>query len=281
MQVADARVSVFCDQDLAMRIERAEAEFMASCAEGVDDLGVAPGFAMPIADGFATYSGPGAPFNKVSGLGFGVIPGVADLVAVEAAFAAEGAPVQVELSTLGDPAFGAALTERGYRLVAFENVLGRPVPGPVPSLRPSNVEVRRADGLESEWMNVVLDGVEQPDQEGVPAHEEFSRKTVERSVAAMVRSGARQYVALHDRRVVGGASFRVAGGLAQMTGAATAPSHRRRGVQTALLAARLEEAASVGCDFAVVTTEPASRSHANIQKIGFDLLYSRAILVKV
>jgi len=69
-------------------------------------------------------------------------------------------------------------------------------------------------------------------------------------------------------------------GIAQLTGAATAPAHRRRGVQTALLLARLTDAAAAGCDIAVVTTQPGSRSQRNVQRRGFDLLYTRAVLVK-
>jgi hypothetical protein len=40
-----------------------------------------------------------------------------------------GAPVQIELSQLADPAISALLGERGYRLEAFENVLGRALTG--------------------------------------------------------------------------------------------------------------------------------------------------------
>jgi ribosomal protein S18 acetylase RimI-like enzyme len=69
-------------------------------------------------------------------------------------------------------------------------------------------------------------------------------------------------------------------GVAQLTGAATAPAYRRRGVQTALLSARLVEAARAGCDIAVVTTQPGSKSQQNVQRRGFHLLYTRAILVK-
>ena len=69
-------------------------------------------------------------------------------------------------------------------------------------------------------------------------------------------------------------------GIAQFTAAATAPAHRRRGVQTALLLARLTDAAAAGCDIAVVTTQPGSRSQQNAQRRDFDLLYTRAVLVK-
>ena len=66
----------------------------------------------------------------------------------------------------------------------------------------------------------------------------------------------------------------------QLTGAATVPAHRRRGVQTALLSARLADAAAAGCDVAVITTQPGSKSQQNAQRQGFDLLYTRAVLVK-
>ena len=59
-----------------------------------------------------------------------------------------------------------------------------------------------------------------------------------------------------------------------------APDHRRRGIQTALLSARLAAAAAAGCDIAVITTQPGSRSQQNAQRQGFDLLYTRAILVR-
>ena len=69
-------------------------------------------------------------------------------------------------------------------------------------------------------------------------------------------------------------------GVAQLTGAATAPEYRRRGVQTALLSTRLADAAGAGCDIAVVTTQPGSKSQENVQRRGFHLLYTRAVLVK-
>jgi len=96
-----------------------------------------------------------------------------------------------------------------------------------------------------------------------------------------VAAGAVRYAALRDGIMAGGAGMRLAeGGVAQFTGAATLPAHRRRGVQTALLAARLADAAAADCDIAVVTTQPGSKSQQNVQRHGFDLLHTRAILVK-
>jgi len=58
------------------------------------------------------------------------------------------------------------------------------------------------------------------------------------------------------------------------------PGAPPKGIQAALLSARLADAAAAGCDTAVVTTQPASTSQHNVQRRGFDLLYTRAIVVK-
>ena len=43
---------------------------------------------------------------------------------------------------------------------------------------------------------------------------------------------------------------------------------------------RLADAQAAGCDLAVVTTAPGSRSQDNVMRRGFKLLYTRAVLVK-
>ena len=75
-------------------------------------------------------------------------------------------------------------------------------------------------------------------------------------------------------------SVRVHDGVAQFCGASTLPQHRGRGVQTALLAHRMTDAARQGATLAVVTTQPGSKSQENAQKHGFDLLYARNVLRK-
>src|SRR5919107_293580 len=276
------RSSLFCDTALAERVERVEAELIARASEAADrrKIGTA-GFVIRIAGGVATFAEEGSPFNKVAGLGFGGVPSVAALDEIERAFAACGAPVQIELAHLADPAIGALLTDRGYRLVSFENVLGLALEGEAERATPPGVEVRASGDDEfGLWLDVVADGFAHPDTQGVPSHEEFPREVLERAVRDVVAAGVMRYVALRDGVIAGGASFRMAEGVAQLTGAATAPVHRRRGVQSALLSTRLADAAAGGCDIAVVTTQPASKSQENVQRQGFDLLYTRAVLVK-
>jgi N-acetylglutamate synthase-like GNAT family acetyltransferase len=114
----------------------------------------------------------------------------------------------------------------------------------------------------------------------VPSRETFPREALERAERDFVAAGVARYAALRNGVLVGAASLRIAEGIAQSAGAATAPAHRRQGVQTALIAVRLADAAAAGCDAAVVTTQPGSRSQQNMQRRGFDLLYTRAVLVK-
>jgi GNAT superfamily N-acetyltransferase len=276
------RVPLFCDTDMAERIERVEAELIASACEAADHRRTdTAGFVIPIAGGVATFAEEGSPFNKVAGLGFAGVPSADALDEVERVFAACGAPVQVELAHLAEPAIGALLTERGYRLVSFENVLGLGLADELERVTPPGVEVRPSgdDELEA-WLAVVADGFANPDTQGLPSHEEFPREVLERAERDFVVAGVMPYVALRDGVVAGGASFHMAEGVAQLTSAATAPAHRRRGVHSALLSARLADAAAAGCDIAVVTTRPASKSQENVQRRGFDLLYTRAVLVK-
>jgi GNAT superfamily N-acetyltransferase len=279
--VSAGRLPLFCDTALAGRIERAEAQLIVEASEGARRMADAAGFVIPIAGGVASFAREDSPFNKVAGLGFAGMPSPAALGEIERAFAARGAPVQIELAHLADPAIGALLTGRGYRLVSYENVLGLALTGEPAQVTPAGIEVRPSgdDELET-WLEVVVDADLHPDTQGVPSHEEFPREVLTGAERDLVTAaGVVRYAAWRDGVIAGGASFHIAEGIAQFTGAATAPAHRRRGIQTALLSARLADAAAVGCDIAVVTTQPGSKSQQNVQRRGFDLLYTRAVLV--
>lgn len=273
---------LFASTELAARIERAERSLIEDSARAA--RGARPGldaFVRPVAGGAACYAGPGSPLNKVAGLGFGGAPTDAELDDVEREYARRACPVQVELGSLADPALGATLTARGYRLVGFENVLGL-APGADDPTSAPHIDVRpcSADDLD-EWIDLVVDGFAAPDVEGVASHESFDRAAIEGAIRDMAgAAGMTRYIARVDGRAAGAASMRTHEGVAHLCGAATLPPLRRRGVQTALLARRLRDAATRGCDLAVMTTLPGSKSQENAQRRGFAPLYTRAVLVK-
>ncbi len=274
---------------LAARLERAECAMAVAFGElaraRCDDALIAP-----LGGAAAVYGGPGEPFNKLAGLGFAPLDD--DVLAeVEREFDSRHAPLQVELAVLADHEIATRLAKRGYHLVNFENVLGLELSGAAIDRAAAEYEkhttngitVRRTVDAEAPvWIDAVASGFAHADVfDGPPSHETFARESLERVYRdfALV-PGLVSYLAHRDGAIAGGGALRIRDGLAQLCGAATLPDHRRRGVQSALLRARLVDAAREGCDLAVVTTQPASKSQENVQRAGFSLLYARAIMIR-
>jgi GNAT superfamily N-acetyltransferase len=275
---------------MAARIERAECRTVLAFAAEVGSRG-ADVMIHEIGGASAVFGGPGQPFNKLAGLGFAEPLDPDAMSRVERAYDEREAELRVELSTLADPSVGILLTRRGYELVGYENVLGLPLDASLQDRlqiaaaadAARGVIVSRAGADETAtWIETVTDGFFHPDVfDGPPPTESFDREAILDMMAASTAvPGLALYLARRERAVAGGGSVRILERLAQLSGASTLPVHRRRGVQSALLRARLLDAARQGCDLAIVTTEPASKSQENVQRAGFDLLYSRAVLIR-
>jgi GNAT superfamily N-acetyltransferase len=271
---------LFADIALARRVEAAECDLVTAAGEEARKR-LPEALVIPLAGGAAVFAGAGVPWNKMIGLGFDGLPSSAELERVELEFERRGAPLQAEVSTLADAEVARTLTRRGYQLLGFENVLGRAL------------QVRDAgEGTEgltigpvgagdvAAWVDTMITGFEHADTQGVPSHESYERQVLERVMTELATvPGFRGYLARRKGEVAGGGSLRISGTVALLCGAATLPAHRRRGIQTALLDARLRDAAEAGCDLAIVTVQPGSKSQENVQRQGFSLLYSRAHLV--
>ncbi|MBL8880762.1 MAG: hypothetical protein JNG88_16735 [Phycisphaerales bacterium] len=276
---------MFAGVDLARRIEAGTCKLHEESArQAARRLGQCV-FARPLAGGVAVYAEPGSPLNKIAGLGFGGALGETEIGEIEQAYAQRGCAVQVELSSLGDPAIGAMLSRRGYVLMGHEHVLGLPLrPEELKPRSPvaREIEVTLSDKHDFEkWLDVVVSGFASPDDQGIASHESFPRDVIRNCMADMCAvPGFARYMAGLGGEPAGGASLYTGAGIAQLCGAATLPQHRRKGVQTALFETRLCDAAATGCDLAVITTMPGSKSQENAQRRGFALLYSRAVMVK-
>jgi GNAT superfamily N-acetyltransferase len=272
---------MFATLSLARQIDLAEASLSADLGEASARRDPAGAFVRALGGGVAVYAGPSSPMNKIIGAGFDGPPAPGELTAVEEAFFERGAPVRAEVASLADPEWCRLLTARGYQLHGFENVLGRDLSVQEPNNPAASGIIVTLSADRREWMDVVVEGFAAPDTGVVSAPgESFPREAVEQAMADVASArGFVQYVAQIDGRIVGGASQRITNGVAQLCGAATLPPFRRRGVQSALLYARLHDARRAGCTIAVVTTEPGSKSQENVQRSGFELLYTRAILI--
>jgi GNAT superfamily N-acetyltransferase len=273
---------MFADRALAARIEHAEARLSEDVARSVQRANPeARVLVLPIADGLAVYGGPASPINKVIGIGLDGPLDAVQRAEVEEAWRARGEPVRVELSILADPVFCATLSDRGYRLHGFENVLGRTLEAlEEPSPRGVSVELLH-DRDRRAWLDIAVAAFLDLDGTGSVADDALPRAEMERVLLDFATApGFTRYLARIDGRPVGEAVLRIDGRLAQMAGAGTLPSFRGRGVQKALVHRRLADARGQGCDLAVVTTSPGTRSQENVMRRGFQLLYTRAILIK-
>jgi GNAT superfamily N-acetyltransferase len=273
---------VFATPELAARIDRAEGRLCAGIARQIAAQASDEGTdIVEIGGGVAVFAGLGSPTNKMIGVGFEGVPRADALDAVEQIFAARHAPLQAEVSTLADPAFHAGLVSRGYQPHGFENVLGNPLSG-VDRAASSDIVVEPVPPARlAEWVEIMVTAFAVPDVGGVGGDSVPPSAEVRRWTTLSVQVPGFEIVAARiGHEWAGGGSLRTDGRIAQLCGAATLPAFRRRGVQSALLAWRLARAREAGCEVAVVTTQPASKSQQNAQRAGFHLLYSRQLLVR-
>jgi hypothetical protein len=217
--------------------------------------------------------------NKIIGVGLDAPVDLVALAAVEDELRVRREPVRVELATLALPEAGAMLTARGYRLVGFENVLLRSPPSSAASSSEIRIERVTPATLDA-WRSALVDGFAASDDSGVPV-DHLARDAIAVAIDDVLATpDFDRYLAFVDGALAGAASMRVHDGVALLTGSATLPAQRRRGVQAALLAARLDDAHARGAELASITTAPGSQSQANAMRRGFALVYARAILVR-
>jgi GNAT superfamily N-acetyltransferase len=274
---------MFADAPLAARIDRAEAAMCAHIAESVR-IGKpesAP-LVLPIGGGQAVYVGPSSPVNKVIGLGFDADLDLVALERIEREWGRRSEPVRIEMSVLTDPALGLALSDRGYKLHGFENVLGLQITPEVAGPQAGGVAVELAADAEwGTWIDIAVDAFTNPDGTGSVPPDALTRDHLREVIEEMMSvPGFIRYLARIEGEAVGEAAMRIDGELAQLAGAGTRPHARGRGVPKALLRRRLADAGAAGCTLAVVTTAPGTRSQDNVMRRGFELLYTRAILIK-
>jgi len=260
----------FVDIDFARRLEMAEM-IVPDCVEALRRYGPCdPIAAEHVAGGIAFFGGVDYPVNQTVGMGLGGEVTAADLDRIEDFFRSRGVASTVVVSPLADESLRAVLGQRGYAIAEFNSVLIRRIDPEEPFTMPAGVTIERvtAETLQP-WMYAIAKGFE---QDIVVAEEVFG------GFAAL--PGALAFLARIAGNVVGGCGGRVIpeARVAALFGTATLPEYRRRGVQTALIAQRLHEAAKAGCEYAVVCTHPGSGSQRNMERRGFRLAYTKVVM---
>jgi GNAT superfamily N-acetyltransferase len=261
----------FADRQLAQRLERTEATACAQYVEararknprsGAEWIDVGGTYAM-----FDTVESP-----ITQSFGLGMFEPVTDesLAKLETFFRDHGATPHHEVSPIAGKDLAVFLSAKGYEPFEFTSVMYQILSEgaaanydskPIPS-----ISIKNEPDADT-WVAASVRGwSEFVEYAGVM--EDLARTGFE-------REGAVSLLAEVDGQPAGTASLCIHEGVALMSGASTIPAFRNRGVQRALLNARVEHAIAAGCDLLMMCAEPGSASQRNAERVGFRIAYTR------
>lgn len=268
----------FIDIDLARRVEMAEANAGRECADAFHRLHPEfPIAVQEIAGGIAVFAGSDSPVTQAIGVGLNGPVADAELDALAAFFKSRNAPAALELCPLIDMSLYERLAARGYKLLEVSDVLLfddlAQALAARPPAAPPGVSIRAATRDDSQlWTHTVA--------QGFAEHFPVTQSMLNVMEGFCHRSGPCSFLLAYvDGEPAGGGVVSAYQGVAGLFGASTLPAFRRRGVQSALLSARLAWARKHGCELAVSIAQPGSISHRNIERFGFRVAYTRTKLV--
>jgi hypothetical protein len=260
---------VFADLDLARRLERTEGRSCREFAEARRRVSPESGATwIECAGAYAVFEGVDSPVTQSFGLGLFEPLTPAALDAIEQFFTSRGVVPVHEVSPLTGVATLDLLCARGYRPIEISSVLWRFVEIPAQG-HDRHVTVRVAEGHEADlWAQLSARGwaSEQPELQGFI--ESFGK-------VVFACDHNVNFIADLDGEPGAAGTLSLQEGVALFGGASTVPAMRCRGLQAALLGARMRYACEQGCDLAMMVTEAGSQSQRNAERQGFRIAYTR------
>jgi ribosomal protein S18 acetylase RimI-like enzyme len=283
---------ISCDASLAAALEGAEAEI---CRAFCNAAAVThPGSnirSIEAAGGVGLFYGPSDPLNSIKGAGFDTDFDKAKWLELESAFHTTGSPVVIDLCPLAGDPFLSMLADRGYRTAAFETVTvcsleaDHAIEGASHDPAISVFFVAPSDTVGTAAWNRVLNVGFADGGEPIKFAVDFARVRAHLAATEATPSTF-MLLATVNGTPAGGAALSFGSATARqpgqpmpriafMSGAAVLPEFRRRGIQSALTAARLALAREHRCDYATLCVRGGSASHRNAARAGFQVAYTR------
>ena len=274
----------FADLSLAQRLEAAEAQKYSdyTAAYGRRRPALAPAVE-PIGGGYAVFAGHANPYSRGIALGLHGPVSAAELDRFEAFYRGRGGAPGLSLCPLADPSLVELLAERGYRIEYFMHTWYRELPParPTENAAPVAPGVPDSSGapqivvrpilpeeaglwVRTAWHGFAGDDVALPADPIISPYPDMAHTTCWLAWLDGIPTGAGS-LAIHDR-------------VAELFGTSTRLPCRGRGVQTALMHARMAAAVAAGCDLIAVHTDPGSASQRNVERAGFRLAYTKVTL---
>lgn len=228
----------------------------------------------PIAGGWMSCDRPGSWASFAAGMGVDE-PVPAEAVDRLVAFYAErGRPAAVEATPYQHPTLFEALGARGFVVADLETVLVRPTqaldaPPRVPGLAVRAVDPRDPGAVEA--FVALQCSAFHDDPSTLDAFAAILRRAVR-------YSASRTWLLELHGETAGGGGLELIGPQATLFGGAVLPDFRRRGLQRALIALRLAEAAAHGATWALVGSAPGHTTERNALRAGFRVAYTQMLL---
>jgi GNAT superfamily N-acetyltransferase len=266
----------FVDKAFARRLESAEEFPQVDCARMFQKLrpDVGADFA-PFCGGHMMFAGLNSPIGHAAGLGFDGPVTAADFDRLEAFYRSHGAPAQLDLCPLTDPTALELANSRGYRMAELNNVLYAMLDRQPPAEVPAGVTIRRGTTDEAGIFSDLV------------TRSFFEQQDPPADFADMLAPLFHFPEALTFLATVDGVPIAAAAGriipehrVFALFGAGTLPAFRGRGIQKALLLTRMKAAAEAGCELAVVVTRGGTTSERNCIRLGFQIAYSKATVIR-
>jgi GNAT superfamily N-acetyltransferase len=265
---------LFIDQDVARRLEFAQAWRSVCHAQAYQTLNPEAKVRIePVGVGYAVFETLGSPLNRCTGLGFDGTVAETDIEFVEQFYQAHNTSAQIGLCPLADPSLLEILRKRNYRLAQFYTVLVRTLPetGAAVEIPPGILIRQVTPEFAQVWLETVAHGFSAPAEPDADLYAILAPN--------FYAANAIPFLAYMEGQPAGGGGMYTHESVVEFGGASTLPNFRRRGVQTALLQVRMQTARQAGCDLGMVMTSPGSHSQRNVERQGFQVAYSKAIMV--
>jgi GNAT superfamily N-acetyltransferase len=266
----------FVDKAFARRLESCEESPQVMYARAFQKTRPEVGAAEEeICGGHMVFAGLGSPIGRATGIGFDRAITSEDLDRIEAFYRERKAPAQVDLTPMHAPEIFEMFKRRGYAIAELNNVLYRSLDAAEKlALVPAGFEIRRSSQEEAEVAGAIVESAFFP--EGAP--EGF------RGLIAPLyqMENALAFVATNEGKPVACGTGIVIPehSVFALSGAGTLADYRGRGLQTALLQARMQAAVQAGCEYAVVVTQGGTTSARNVERLGFRVAYSKVTVIK-
>jgi len=257
----------FVDMDLVRRLEIAGHSAVAP--EQMEETGSAGHARMAIGGGIAIFRGVHSPMTQAEGVGLNGPLSDEEFERLEDFFRSRGSAVILEVCPLADANFIQKLGARGYRVTEFSNVLIREIESHEEFASPPLGMIVRKPAVGEERLFA------QTMARGFAEYFEVTEELIATVQGFFTGQDVQPYLVLIDGKAAGGGTLTLRNGVAGLLGTSTLPEFRRRGIQTALIHARLADAQAAGCDLAMSMTLPISGSQRNLERQGFRVVYTR------